>query len=144
MSRFELPKGTRDPYSILNEYRPKLGQKHTEAERAYDDFANPIDEVSFGIPEEGENIEYPGSNSSHPVPAPLNSPILNLRGHNDETSHSRLDQIAEALLTLTYGEMLELAESMWKANSQGSAITESNLPKVLYLWSTSRSIENLR
>src|SRR5215467_4550873 len=99
MSRFELPKGARDPYSILNEYRPKLRQKSTETDRAYNDFANAIDEVSFGLPEEGENIEYPGSNSSHLVPIPLNSSIVNLRGHNDETSHSRLDQIAEALLT---------------------------------------------
>jgi hypothetical protein len=53
---------------------------------------------------------------------------------------SRLDEIAEALRTLTYGEMIELAESMWKVNSQGPQITESALPNVLYRWSKSRSI----
>jgi hypothetical protein len=65
-----------------------------------------------------------------------------LREDNDKPRHSRLDKIAEALRTLTYGEMIELAESMWKVNSQGSGITESALPNVLYRWSKSRSIEN--
>ena len=51
---------------------------------------------------------------------------------------SRLDEIAEALRTLTYGEMLELAESMWKVNLHGSEITESDLPAVLHRWSTSQ------
>ena len=64
------------------------------------------------------------------------------RGHDNEPGHSRLDEIAEALRTLTYGQMLELAESIWKVNSQGSGITESDLPNVLYRWSKSRSIEN--
>jgi hypothetical protein len=63
-----------------------------------------------------------------------------LRGDNDKPPHSRLNEIAEALRTLTYGEMIELAESMWKLNSQGSEITESALPNVLYRWSKSRSI----
>jgi hypothetical protein len=129
MSRFELPRSERDLYSILDEYRPKKSRGNdTEADRAYEDFANPVD----------------GANSFHPAPfsPPMNSSTVNVRGHNDELGHSRLDEIAEALRTLTYGEMLELAESMWKVNSQGSEITESDLPSVLYRWSTSRSIEN--
>jgi hypothetical protein len=56
---------------------------------------------------------------------------------NNERRHSRLDEIAEALRRLTHGQMLQLAESMWKVNSQGSGITESNLPNVLYRWSKS-------
>jgi hypothetical protein len=52
----------------------------------------------------------------------------------DEPSHSRLDKIAQVLRSLTHGQMLQLAESMWKANSQGSGITESDLPNVLYRW----------
>jgi hypothetical protein len=56
---------------------------------------------------------------------------------NSEPGHSRLDEIAEALRSLTHGQMLQLAESMWKVNSQGSGITESDLPNVLYRWSKS-------
>jgi hypothetical protein len=56
---------------------------------------------------------------------------------NNEPGHSRLDEIAEALRSLTHGQMLHLAESMWKVNSQGSGITESDLPNVLYRWSKS-------
>jgi hypothetical protein len=118
MSRFELPKSARDVRSILNEYRPKHG-KHVDSARSphctYDDVANPIDEGG-----EGDNIE---------------------RGQNNELGRSRLDQIAGVLRTLTYGQMLELAESMWKRNSQESGITESDLPKVLYRWSKSRGIQ---
>jgi hypothetical protein len=72
-----------------------------------------------------------------------NSSSINLDGHNDKPRHSRLDEIAEALRTLTYGEMIELVESMWKVNSQGSEITESALPNVLYRWSKSRSIPSI-
>ena len=61
----------------------------------------------------------------------------------NHTDSSRLDEIAEALRTLTYGEMIELAESMWKVNSRGSEITESTLPNVLYRWSKSRSIPGI-
>jgi hypothetical protein len=114
MSRFELPKMGRDVRSILNEYRPRRGN-HVDSETS-PDVANPIDEGG-----EGDNID---------------------RGQNNEPGHSRLDRIAEELRTLTYGQMLELAESMWKANSQGSEIAESDLPNVLYGWSKSRSIEN--
>jgi hypothetical protein len=56
---------------------------------------------------------------------------------NNEPGHSRLDEIAEALRTLTHGQMLQLAESIWKVNSQGSGITQSDLPNVLYRWSKS-------
>src|SRR5882762_1818445 len=144
MSIFELPKGVRDLDSILNEYRPKKWRgNHTETDRAYDDFAKPIDEESIGYPVEGNEIERSGANSYRHEPSspPTSSSTVNLRRSNDEPGHSRLDEIAEALRTLTYGEMLELAEAMWKVNPQGSEITESDLPNVLYRWSTSRSIE---
>jgi hypothetical protein len=144
MWRFELAKGAHYLDSILNQYRRKKRRRnYIEADTDYDGFANSIDEESIGFPLEWENIECSGSNSPHPTPfsPTVNSSTVNLHGCNDEPSESRLDQIAQALGTLTYGEMLELAESMWKVNSQGSAITESDLPSVLYRWSTSR-IEN--
>jgi hypothetical protein len=113
----------RDMASILNEYRPKKWrEKHTETDRAphrtYDDITNSIDEGPTGYPIEGDKID---------------------RGHNNKPGLSRLDEIAEALRTLTYGQMLELAESMWRVNPQGSGVTESDLPNILYRWSKSRS-----
>src|SRR5215475_2271715 len=136
MSRFELPKAVRDRESILNEYRPKKWRA--------DAIANTIDEQSSRYPVEGDNIERSDANSLYPAPfsRPMNSTTVNLRGHDDKPRRSRLDEIAGALRTLTYGEMLELAESMWKVNSQGSEITQSDLPNVLHRWSKSRSIEN--
>jgi hypothetical protein len=65
-----------------------------------------------------------------PFPPPRKSRSFNLRGDRNELGHSRLDEIARAIRTLTYGEMLELAEAMWKVNSRGSEITESDLPGV--------------
>jgi hypothetical protein len=56
----------------------------------------------------------------------------------NELGHFRLDEIAKAIRALTYGEMLELAESMWKVNSLASEITESDLPRVLHRWSASQ------
>jgi hypothetical protein len=138
MSRFELSKSARD--SILNKYRPtKWRGTHTDSVDL-DAIANPFDEQSTRHPIEGDNIERSDPNSLYPAPFsfPMNSSTASLRGPH----HSRLDEIAEALRTLTYGEMLELAESMWKVNSQGSDITESDLPNVLYRWSKSRSIES--
>jgi hypothetical protein len=118
MPRFDLPKGVRDVRSILNEYRPKKWRgDHADSERSpHDNVANSIDEAPTRYPGEGDNID---------------------RGHNNEPGHSRVDEIAGALRTLTYGQMLELAESMWKVNSQGSGITQSDLPNVLYRWSKS-------
>jgi hypothetical protein len=117
MSGFELPKD-------LNDLDPKQGGAHTDSDGA-------------------EYLNFDTTANSAPFSPPMNSTV-NLHGHNDKPRHSRLDEIAEALRTLTYGEMLELAESMWKVNSQGIQITESDLPNVLYRWSKSRGIKNRR
>jgi hypothetical protein len=55
-----------------------------------------------------------------------------------EMGRKRLDEIADVVRLLTYGEMMELAESMWSIRPDGSELTEHNLPAVLYKWSTSR------
>jgi hypothetical protein len=141
MSRFELPKDARDLDPILNDYRPKKWSgNHTEADRGYGDFANHVDEEPIGYPAGGNDTERSRADRFHHESS---SPSTgNLRGNNGELGYSRLNEIAEAIRTLTYGEMLELAESMWKVNAQGSEMTESDLPKVLYRWSKSRSIKN--
>jgi hypothetical protein len=49
-----------------------------------------------------------------------------------------LDEIATVVRGLTYGEMIEFAETLWKAQPEGSAITQENLPSLLHRWSTIR------
>jgi hypothetical protein len=135
MSKFELPQGSREGSSILNKYRPnKRRGNHIDSDV--------IEEGPTGYPGEGDNIDGSGANSLYPAPfsLPRDSSTAIVSKDNDQPDHSRLNEIAQALRTLTYGQMIELAESMCKLNPQGSEITESNLPNVLYRWSKSRSI----
>jgi len=66
------------------------------------------------------------------------SPV-NLRKFQEQLDRNCLDEIALLLLALTYGEMIELANAIWKAQPEGSAITQDNLPSLLHRWSKSRS-----
>jgi hypothetical protein len=66
------------------------------------------------------------------------SPVVDLRKLEAELGRKRLDEIADVVRLLTYGEMMELAESMWSVRPGDSELTEDNLPAVLYRWSTSR------
>ena len=50
-----------------------------------------------------------------------------------------LDEIASLVQGLTYGEMMELAEVLWKVHPEGSAVTQENLPELLHRWSKSHS-----
>jgi hypothetical protein len=144
MSRFLLPKGVRNMNSILDDYRPKKWrQDHIESDSTqnciHEGVASPIDEASIGYVKE-DNLERSGMNGfdATPFSPPMKSTSVNLRGGHDEPSRSRLDEIAKVIRTLTYGEMLELAESVWKVNSHGSDISESDLPGVLHRWSASQ------
>ena len=65
-------------------------------------------------------------------------PIVDLRKLEEELGRRRLDEIADVVRALTYGEMMELAASMWNVRPDGGSLTEHNLPAVLYRWSTSR------
>jgi hypothetical protein len=65
-------------------------------------------------------------------------PVVDLRKLEHELGRRRLDEIADVVRALTYGEMMELAASMWSVKPDGLGLTEHNLPAVLYRWSTSR------
>ena len=65
-------------------------------------------------------------------------PVVDLRKLEEELGRRRLDEIADVVRALTYGEMMELAASMWNVRPDGADLTEHNLPSVLYRWSTSR------
>jgi hypothetical protein len=72
------------------------------------------------------------------APSEVHRPVVDLRKLEEELGRRRLDEIADVVRTLTYGEMMELAASMWSVRPDGANLTEHNLPAVLYRWSTSR------
>jgi hypothetical protein len=144
MAGFEPLKDVRDLNATSDDYRPKKWrnsqfESDTPQNRTYNDYATSIYEDSIGRQVEGDNLERSGMKSFHAAPfcPSIESANFNRRWQRGELGHSRLDEIAKAIRTLTYGEMFELAESMWKINSY-SEITESDLPGVLHRWSASQ------
>jgi hypothetical protein len=65
---------------------------------------------------------------------------INLRRLQEQLDRQPLDEIAMLVRALTYGEMIELAEGMWKVQPDGSAVTQDNLPALLHRWSQSRTV----
>jgi hypothetical protein len=61
-----------------------------------------------------------------------------LRKPAEERARKRLDDLASLVRTLTYGEMIEMAQAIWNAQPEGAAITEENLPALLHHWSKAR------
>ena len=59
-------------------------------------------------------------------------PTSYLRAQNQ--APTPLDDIAALIQTLTYGEMIELANAIWKSRSEGD-VTGETLPSVLHRWS---------
>lgn len=47
----------------------------------------------------------------------------------------RIDQIKDLMRALTYGEMIELVEAIWKDNPTG--IAKGNFPDILHQWAKS-------
>jgi hypothetical protein len=58
----------------------------------------------------------------------------------DELNRNRLNDIAALVRSLTYGEMMELAQAIWKIRPEGTATVDQHaLPMMLHLWSTASS-----
>jgi len=149
MARFELPRWGRDLHLDSAGVSPKTPPRNRiEADSAQrvsrGDRSRPAAEGFSEYSIERDNDVRSGSNTRGPIgdsSSKTTSAAADPYGPEEEPGHRcPLDDIADALRLLTYGEMLELAEAMWKVNPQGSDITESNLPDMLYRWSTSRSI----
>jgi hypothetical protein len=80
-------------------------------------------------------------NMSNHYEVPMNSGTnINLRRLQEQLDRQPLDEIAMLVRALTYGEMIELAEGMWKVQPEGSAVTQENLPALLHRWSQSRTV----
>ena len=65
---------------------------------------------------------------------------INLRRLQEQLDRQPLDEIAMLVRALTYGEMIELAEGMWKVQPEGATVTQDNLPALLHRWSQSRTV----
>jgi hypothetical protein len=78
------------------------------------------------------------SPSAEEMAAQEPAPVVDLRRLEAELGRKRLDEIADVVRLLTYGEMMELAETMWNVRPNDTDLTEHNLPAVLYRWSTRR------
>ena len=50
-----------------------------------------------------------------------------------------LDEIAVLLTTLTYGEMIEIAEAIWTMQPDGTTLSRETLPALLHRWSQARA-----
>jgi hypothetical protein len=105
---------------VVNDYRAKAGRSG-----AVDiDSADAAAMDSTPVPDENE----------HATESPIN-----LRKFQEQLNRSRLDDIAALVLSLTYGEMIEMANAIWNVQPDGAAITQDNLPALLHRWSKSRS-----
>jgi hypothetical protein len=88
--------------------------------------------------DEGAANEFDMSN--HYEAAMNSGTNINLRKLQEQLDRQPLDEIAMLVRALTYGEMIELAEGMWKVQPEGSAVTQDNLPALLHRWSQSRTV----
>ncbi len=61
---------------------------------------------------------------------------INLQTLEGELTRNRLNEIATLVRALTYGEMMDLAQAIWKIRPDG-AIDQQSLPMMLHLWSMS-------
>jgi hypothetical protein len=104
----------RDSRPIPNDYRPKqmraVGSGGAESDGYYDDL--------------GSQTFLDGSAIMHRL--------------EDELNRNRLNEIAALVRALTYGEMMELAQAIWKIRPEGATtVDQHSLPMMLHLWSTS-------
>jgi len=62
---------------------------------------------------------------------------VNLSKLEHQLHRNPLDEIATMVRALTYGEMMELAEAIWKIRPEGKGVSQDTLPMLLHRWSTS-------
>ena len=90
------------------------------------------------IYEDGENYqtdEFHEQNYSE-ASAEVASQV-NLRKLEHELNRNPLNEIATMMRALTYGEMMELAQAIWKIRPEGEGVNQDSLPMLLHRWSTS-------
>ena len=123
----EFPK--RPPASGETDWRPSIDYR---SER---DGAGPVRQAAS---DDGARNRFDVRN--HYEVAMNTGTNVNLRKLQEQLDRQPLDEIAMLVQALTYGEMIELAEGMWKVQPDGSSVTQENLPALLHRWSKSRSL----
>lgn len=122
--------------ALPDTYKPKALRLATVADsfaQAYPNEAYPNEEEPAEFAPPAEPLAAEPHEHEPPVP-----PVVDLRQLEAELGRQRLDEIADVVRALTYGEMLEFAESVWRVKEGEEELTERNLPALLYRWSTSR------
>jgi hypothetical protein len=115
-----------DTRPIPSDYRPKrmrlFDTSGTESESYYGDELHGHDYSEA-------SLEISGEFSPHQSEEELSRNRLQL-------GRDRLNEIATLMRGLTYGEMIELAQAIWKIRPEGEEVCQHNLPMMLHLWST--------
>jgi hypothetical protein len=115
-----------DTRPIASDYRPKrmrlLARGAVEDETYYGDELHDQD-YSQTSPENSDEVVVRREDE-------LRRPRL-------ELGRDRLNEIATLMRSLTYGEMIELAQAIWNIKPAGEDVDQRNLPMMLHLWSTS-------
>ena len=106
--------------TILNDYRPKRERMLASSD---------IDGENYEI---DEFYEHNGSEAATGISSQVN---LNRLEH--ELTRDPLNEIASMMRALTYGEMMELAQAIWKIRPEGEGVDQDSLPMLLHRWSTS-------
>ncbi len=128
MAEIEFPKR---PPRLDDILRRSLTDDDYRSDR---DRAGPVRRAAEGGAENGFDM-------SNQYEVAMNSGTnINLRRLQEQLDRQPLDEIAMLMRALTYGEMIELAEGMWKIQPDGAAVTQENLPALLHRWSQSRTV----
>jgi hypothetical protein len=108
----------RDTRPVPSDYRPK-----------------PLRALSAGV-ESDSYYDDPGASL-------LEATAVNLHKLEDELlNRNRLDEIAALVRSLTYGEMMQLAQAIWKIRPEDAGtVDQTTLPVMLHRWSTASSAD---
>ena len=64
---------------------------------------------------------------------------MSLRTLQEHLLRHPLDEIATLVRGLTYGDMIDLADAIWRVQPKGVFVTQENLPALLHRWSKSHT-----
>src|SRR5215471_7137698 len=109
-----------DTHPILDDYRPKKA-------RAL---------ISSDVEGENDQIDELNEQDYSEASTGISSQV-NLHKLEHELSRDPLSEIATMVRALTYGEMIELAQAIWKIRPEGEGVNQDTLPMLLHRWSTS-------
>jgi hypothetical protein len=109
-----------DTRLIPNDYRPKNMRARTSSDEDGERY------------QADEFHEQNGSEASTGVAGQVNLSEL-----EHELNRNPLNEIATMVRALTYGEMIELAQAIWKIRPEGEGVNQDSLPMLLHRWSTS-------